>query len=316
MAGGSEIGSGVGGLVGGIAALALQGKSGTSQYKEAVAVIKKLKESEFDYRALSAPELRILGQYSPQLYSAIVPAEAQKVLGSPQARESQVKSLGTMEQVRDQGDTLLDRLGTEKANQQVLGSANAANEGVLRNLASRGQLGGGDELQARLAANQGIENNAADLSSNLAEQRALRKISGAQGAASLAGNIQEADVGQQKMNADYITRLNEITSQQRTEAAKSNAAAQTAAQASNTENRQRIGDSNALLQYGTAKSNLERQNALKGQSFDERARKAGMLSGALQALGGAYDTQNANQTKALVGVGQGAGGAAGGIFGF
>jgi len=132
----------------------------------------------------------------------------------------------------------------------------------------------------------------------------------------MAGGIQEQDVGQQKLNADYITRLNEITSQQRTAAAASNAAAQTEAQGKNTENLQRIGDSNSLLKYGTEKSNIERQNALKGQAYDERYKKAALLSGAYQALGGAQDAQNANQSKAIVGAGQGVGGIGGGLFGF
>lgn len=311
------LGEGVGGLIGGIAVAAgAAGKGGMGSYHDALNVIKKLKESEYDYRALSAPELRILGTYSPQLYTAIVPQDVQQITGSPGARESQVKSLGTLEQVRDQGDTLLDRLQTDRSNREILGSADAANEGVLRNIAARGQLGGGDELQARLNANQGIENSASDIAGNLAEQRALRRISGAESAANVAGNIQASDVGQQKLNADYITRLNEITAAQRNEAARSNAAAQTEAQGKNTENRQRIGDSNELLKYGTAKSNLERQNALKGQAFDERYKKTALLSGAYNTLGGAQDQARQNKADAIVGIGQGIGGIGGGLFGF
>lgn len=312
----SGVGSGIGGAVGGIAALAMQGQGGGSEYKEAIKIFEKLKTSNFDFRSISAPELRIVGQYMPQLYDAIVPAEAQQIADSPEARSSQVKSLGTMEEIRDHGDTLSDRLGSERTQNQILGASKSANEGVLRNMAARGQLGGGDELQARLGANQGLQNQAANMASQLAEQRALRKISGAQMSGSMAGQIRAGDIGVQGMNADYITRLNEITSQQRTAAAKDNAAAMTGAQAKNTEESQRVADSNKLLKYGADKDNRNTQNDLRGREFEQQYKKAAGLAGAHQMYGQQMDQKNQNQAQAMQGVGAGVGGIAGGAFGF
>ena len=225
-----------------------------------------------------------------------------------------------MEQFRDQGDTLVDRLGADRLQSQALSASDAANEGVLRNMAARGQLGGGDELQARMGANAGLQNQAASMAAQLAEQRSGRRMEGAQAAGGMAGQIRAGDIGVQQMNADYVTRLNEITSAQRTEAARSNAAAMTQAQGRNVDTAQRVGDSNALLAYGAARENKDSNNQLRGRAFDERARKAGMLVGATQQYGDALDRKNQQQAQAIQGVGQGigqaAGGAAGGLFGF
>src|SRR5262245_43984029 len=174
---GSDTLGGIGGLIGGIAVAAgAAGKGGKKEHKAALDVWKKLQVSDFDYRALSPPELQVLGEYLPEVYQAVVPENFQGVSDSATGRAGQVQSLAQMQQIAGEGLPLVDRLQAQKAAGAVTSAASASQTDALRRLAARGQLGSGDEIQAQLAGSQQGANLARDTANDLATQAALRRM--------------------------------------------------------------------------------------------------------------------------------------------
>src|SRR5687767_2748765 len=106
---GSSVGGSVGGLLGGVAVLAgAAGKGGEKDRKKALEVWKKLQLSDFDFTALSPPEFRVLAEYMPETYDAIVPEEF-KTPADSVAREDQARSLAGLREYAQTGLPTVDR---------------------------------------------------------------------------------------------------------------------------------------------------------------------------------------------------------------
>lgn len=317
MALGSGIGSAIGGIGGGIAVLAgAAGDNGDKYRKEALKAWKKLKVSDFDFRALSAPELKLVAQAFPQVYNAIVPEEVQTIVEGPENRLAQARALGRTEEIARSGSGLIDRLGAQEAMQRLAAEGNAADEGVLRNMAARGQLGAGDELQARLVSSANQNNAAAQAAASMTRDAAMRRLAANEQAFGQAGQMRAADVGIQQANAGFVNNFNALAAQLQNQAAQQNAAARERAQAYNVGQKQGIANENEQARYTTALENLNRSNRLKAGNTDENIRITQGMTGVLSQLGQSADQQQANRAQAIVGLGQGIGGAAGGAFGF
>lgn len=317
MALGSSIGQGVGSLAGGIANLAgLAGPGGEDKYRDALRVWEKLQTSDFDMRSLSPPELRVVAEVFPALYDAAVPTEMQEIAGSPEAREAQVESLTGMRELGRTGLTDVDRLSNVRAQEAMAQSSRREREAVLRNLAARGQLGGGDELQARLATTGEQANQASDMGARLAEQAALRRVGAMGSAGQMAGQLRAADVGEQTARADVSQRFNELVYGALNRANQQNAAMQQQADMWNAGNVQNIANQNELARYQSQLSDIERQNRLRAGSFGQDVTKAEGQTGALKTLGGYKDQQQANRISGIQGAAEGAGGIVGGLFDF
>lgn len=314
--GGAGIGSSIGGLLGGVAVLAgAAGEGGGDEYKAALQAWKKLKESNFDFQALSPPELRVLGEKFPDLYQAVVPREFQQIQETPGGREAQVRSLAGLEEIGREGMPLVDRLAAAEGGRAVTSAAGASRRDALRAMAARGQLGGGDELQAGLAASGQASNLGRDISSDLARQSALRRMQGLQGASQAAGQLRGQDIGVASQNAAIANRYAELFASMKTQEAQDAANARRQASMYNLGTTQRVGEANTLNRYNTMLANIERQNALRNQLFGQQLAKTQGLSGAYSDYGAYKDQQQATKAQAITGIGQGVGGLAGGALG-
>lgn len=318
--GGAGIGEGVGGAIGGIAVLAgAGGEGGERYYKKAIAAMEKLKTSNFDYRALSAPELRLVAEYFPEEYEAVVPESVRLAEESAVGRGAQLDALGYFSGVRDKGLPIETRLATEEAQRGIANERRLGQEAILENLQARGRLGGGTEIAARLGTDQQAMELARGMGSDLARSEIEARMGAAGAAGGIGSQIRGGDVGLSQWNADATNRFNQWVAEQQTQAAAESAGARERAGFANVENRQRIGEENVMNQYNTALQNLTRQNALKGGAFQQELQKAQGLQGAYWQAAYQKDRQKRAREEAIVGVGKGlggaAGGAAGGIFG-
>ena len=314
-AGGAGLGGGIGSAIGGGIGLAFAGKSGKEFYKKALAAVEKLKLSDFDMRALSAPELRAVSEAFPDLYQEVVRGGPSQINEPTQGRDAQVRGLTRFEQIAREGLPTAERIASEDAQRAMAAQAKNVNEGILQDLAQRGQLSSGDEISARMAAGQQAHNLAAQQGSNLAMLGIQNRMQGMQGAQGIAGQMRGQDIQVGGQNADLMNRFNELASQLGSERARYNAGAQERSQLYNVGNRQRISDTNALSRYETGAANLDRQNRLRGQSTQERFGKTRMLQDAYNNMGGFYDNQRAARIALGQGIGQGVGSSAGGLLG-
>lgn len=313
MAGiGGDVGGGVGGLIGGIGVAAgLGGKGGDRERRQALQVWQKLQLSDFDMSALSPPELSVFAQAFPELYNEVIVGQSQQIQDSPEVRAVTVRSLQKLEQIGREGLPTSERLAAETAQRRVASAADRANDAVLRDMGERRRLGAGDEAAARLAANQGAQNLAAQQGADLAQQGFQNRVGATSEAAQIAGGLRGQDIGLRGQNASLMARFNEMSSMLGTERAQANAAARERAQQYNVGTRQHVGEANEMNRYGAALENLQRQNALRGMSFGQRLAKTQGLAGQYTSMADWKDIQRMNREKAIVGAGQGAGQAAG-----
>lgn len=305
---------GLGGFGGSLAVmLGAAGKGGKGSLQQSVGLWDKIQQPNFDFRDLTFPELQQLSEYSPELVNAIIPKDVQQVLDSPEARAQQVGALGQLNAIGSQGGLALeDRLASQEAQRAMATQAQRDQGSVMRNLAQRGALGGGDEIQARLLGNQQASEMGRGMASDLTRQAMDRRLGAIQSSAGLAGQIRSSDQGLSAQNAGITNRFNELAANIQNQAAQFNAQAKTTAQGQNAATKQRIGETNLAGQYQNQQGNLQRQNDLRQQQYDNQIRKTAGQSNALQGLAqGQYAEQSARGQN-IQSLGRGAGQAVGG----
>lgn len=313
---GGGIGGGIGGAISGIALLAgAAGEGGKPELKKILSLWEKLQEPDFDFSDLTAPELRVMAQATPETFEAQVPAEAALAQESPEIRARQLQALGGLGEIAEEGLPEADRLAAALAGRAVRGAQFAGTEESLRGLRRRGRLGAGAETQARavggrmsgqLAGEMGLDLQRVSLERRL---QALRDYGGA------AGAMRGQDIGLSESRAQALNRFNEFVASQRQQAGAYGAAARERAQAYNVGTAQRIGEANPLLEYQTALQNINRQNQLQQQLFGARTTITGGQAGALGGLAQAGYAEQAARTANIRAIGSGAGQAIGGAFG-
>jgi len=319
MAAGSMLG-GVGSLMGGLGSLggALYSMFGTSggedDLQKAISLYRKVKEPDFDYTQLSFPELQIFSTYFPQLYEATVPAEFQQIADSPEMRASQTRNLGQLERVAQEGLPLEQRLAAQRASEQVQRGARQADLAVLQDLAQRGRLGAGDEIQSRMAMGQNSANLASQLGSDVVRQGIANQLGATTAAAGLAGQIRGQDVDLRTRNAEIANRFNELAANIRNDAAWRNAQERARTQTLNAGEQQRIGEANQLGQFQTQQQNIDRSNQLRQQEFSNRMSKVGGQAQGLNNLAQANYAQQAANSQSIQSLARGLGQAAGGAI--
>jgi hypothetical protein len=311
-----DIGAGLGGTIGGIAVLAgAGGKGGMDEYKEAIELLRKVQEPDFDAHELTAPQLKIFAEYFPEVYKAVVPDEVKLVAESPEARTSQVESLAKLEQIRDQGLPIGERIAAQQAGQRLAGEMAGADKYVMRDLAQRGRLGGGEELSGRMMSNQTAADMANQMGSNLALQASQNRLMGAQGAFQAAGGLRGQDIARNQMNADYANRFNEMVTGRQMQANAAAAGARNEGQLYNVGQQQRIGESNVMNTYANQARNQEYANQLKQQAYNNAYQKASAMAGLTQDLGNQKNLEKAMKDQQILGLGQSVGRLGGGIAG-
>lgn len=307
---------GVGSILGGVGGLLFGGQGGKGTRKDIAKLWSKLEQVDFDMSRLSAPELQVVAQLMPELYDAQIQGEAQQIEGSPEMAEKQATALAQMEDIGREGMTDVDKLQAVQAKEAVAQANRRTQNSILQNLAARGQLGSGDELAARLAGSEQSGQAAADMGADLVRQAALRRLSGIESAAGMAGNIRGQDVAEQTTNANLADRFNALASQLMTQAARDNAATRMGAQEYNVGQKQRVADTNELARADTAARNQEYLNKMRQQSWANKFDTTQQQAGAMGGIAGAEDAEATRRRQAIASLGQGVGGLGDSAFGF
>jgi len=315
MGGFGDMGAGLGSFAGNLAVMAGgAGSGGENEMKLRVALWQKLQTPEFDPRDLSWEELQVLSQESPTLYQAIVPDEVKLAMDSPELQASQMGSLGQMEQVAREGNPLADRLAAQQARGQVEGAARQGDQSILRDLAQRGRLGGGDEIQARLGASQNAQSLASQLGNQLQLNSQNNRMNAIGQANQMAGSMRAQNFGQSQANANILNNFNQMAANFQNQTAAANAARKTTAQANNAATTQRIGETNAMGRMSTEAQNLANRNALRQNVFNNDVTKIQGTTGTLGDLANTKYAEQAARAAAIRGVASGAGQAVGGAL--
>jgi len=297
----------IGGIVAGIINAADPGRSGKHYLQQANKLWKDLETP--DYNELIAPYLQSTGQMTPEIYDAIQSGEFRGIEEDPTAELAQLRNLGRLEQVAEQGLPLQDRLRAQEAQRGLASEGARAREAVMADLVRRGRGGGGAELAAKLATTGAQEEAArgrgADLA-NLSIQNRLQAIGQMGGE---LGNYRGQNIGKEAQISGMQNNYNQWLSNLNTTAAANAARQRQAAQNYNLQNQQRIADTNVGGQY----QNILNQNLQKQQGFQDRMAKTQGEAGTLGGLAQMQAALSAQKQQRVAGAGQGFDSAVGGL---
>lgn len=314
---GGGIGGGLGSAIGGIIGLAGQ-KSEKKYFRLLRNMMLELKENQPDLlsRDLAPAQLSIAGEYLPQTYDAQFAGDPTQPEGDPRTREEQMGALRYLGQMRDEGLPLAERLVADEMQREVSGEAQRAQQAVLRNLAERGRLSGGDEIAARIQANQQASELARGSGSDLARQAVLNRFSANESLADLASGVRSQDFGESAQRANVLNDFNQWASNLMTQSARDSATMGQQAQFANIGRDQQVSDQNENNRREAALENLMRENLVRQQEYENRKGLFGDVAlPTYQGLTNIQIHQNDARVKNAQGIGQGIGQAVGAAVG-
>ena len=309
---GAGVGGGIGSAIGAIAVLAgAGGPSGKKYLRQLRNLVNAVELPPQDIRPLAAPQIQRLAEYFPELYDAQILQDPSIPLGSPEQRDQQLGAQRYFGRVAEEGLPLAERLRAEELQEGMARQASRNQQAVLRNLAERGRLSGGDEIASRIIANQQSADLAGTAGANLAQISAQNRMLGNQALSDISGRIRAQDVSEGQFGSSVQNRFNEFASSLMTQAAARNAEASQRAQVQNVQRVHQVGDTNVGAAYQTALSNLNRLNRLNQSQFTNKLSKLGYQSTALKAMAEQQNAEQAAKENAIMGIGEGVGSAVG-----
>lgn len=178
--------------------------------------------------------------------------------------EAQLQALRQMQGIADAGGyTAADRGQIEQAQRQAAQAEKSQRDAVVQQMQMRGMGGGGADMQARLAAQQGASNQGRADATNIATQAQMRALQAMQAGSQIGQSAQ----AQATQRASALDAFNQANTNRQQQVAQRNAAGQTAARNQYTQNRMNVL-AGATGQYnGNAANAAERsaqQQALLG----------------------------------------------------
>lgn len=312
---GGALGSGVGGAIGNIINLfGAGGRDGSRERKKALEILLKINTPEFDYRDLSAPELEILAEFSPETYEAVIPDEAKLPDFPGEGRGAQLAASNYYTDLMQGGVPELQRLQEQEALDSSLGARLRGDEAVDLEAARHGVTGEGV-----YRARQGMDQRNIGLDESLGAQKLrsqiTQKLAGAQGAASTGAQLQSQDSSNALAEANIVNRFNEYSTGRQTDAARYGANQRQAASDRNIGRQHDVGDQNVLNQYLTEESNLNRGNKLLQGDFDNRFNLGKAQAYQYNQMARGVDQKKEDREAQIRGIGSGIGGGFGGALG-
>lgn len=308
---------GVGNLAGGIAVLAgAAGPGGEREFKKAVAAIRGTPEDlNFDMSSVTPEELRLVAEYFPETYNAVVPQEAALAQDSMPGRDAQLYVMEELRRRAQGGEPLGERLANQDAQNRMAAELGRNQQNLVNALQQRGRLGPGAYFDARAGFGQEAANLARDMSSDLVRQNIATRLGALRSMGDVAAQERGQTIGLEEGRSNAINRLNEFVANMLTGQNRYAADAQNQANLYNVGERQRLADTNAQNRQALNIRNQDTQNQLRLQQGQYGLSRAELLAQQLQALGGAKYAEQAARSQTLQSLGSGFGQGGGGLLG-
>lgn len=312
VAGISDLLGGLGGAIGGGIGLATAPRTGKKELKQALDVLKKVKDPEYDMRDIPAAQLTLFAEYFPDVYQAVVPEDVRLPEDDAIAKQSQLQMLSGLREISETGMPEVDRqrvLEFQRGAGQVI---SRADEALRRRLQQQGRLGAGAQMMAQESARREGSNVLRDLGQAAQRDALLRRLDALRGGGALAGEIRGQTQQMETAQARQLDDFNRWKSRMKTQEAINAAEQQNIAQLRNITEQQRIQDENARAQREAALENVNRQNELRNLLSQFQLQKAGKVADVYGTLADYQNRKREQYIKGLTNIGTGAGQATGG----
>lgn len=291
--GGGGIGGGIGNLIGGIVGLSTQ-KNTKKYWRTLRNMLLQAEQNQPDLisKDVAPAQLRIAGEFDPSSYDAQIAGDPTTPEGDPRIRDEQLGALRYLGQVREEGLPLAERLIADEMQREVSGEAQRAQASVLRNLAERGRLSGGDEIAARILANQQATELSRGLGSDLARQAVMNRMAANDALGSLSSGVRSQDFNESASQANVLNDFNHWASNLMTQSARDNSQSQQQAGFMNVGRAQDVSDQNTYNVRDAVLENLKRENLRRQTEYGNRL---SLFNPAINIYGGlAADTHATN----------------------
>jgi hypothetical protein len=270
-------------------------------------LLAKVKDPNFTIQDLSPVELKLIGQYEPQV-SAYIAEQRPELLeanseGAVAGRDAQMKALQRFQQLSERGVDEYSNI----LNQEALRAAQIQNQGqqqaILQGMARRGVgAGSGLEFAAQLGAQQQANQSANQSTMDAAKQAYLTRLNALSQGANLGGQIRQEDIQLEGRNKDVINAFNQRNTAAFRDYLANRDNVMNQAQLRNLQERQRVADSNALNRYNNDARNMEYRNQMEQQGFENRYRKAGGQAQGHQMQAQAYRQDALDKNNIISGI--------------
>lgn len=308
-----ELFSGAGSFLGGLAGMFADNDDAQRTRAQMVEEWRRLNLPEQNAEFIPAPILREVAARTPELFTPENRDDQFEVYREdPEGRRSQLQNLAYLEKVRDEGMSDLDRLQAMDAQRGIARAHSRAQQSILRDLAARGRLGGGNEVLARQMAAQQAAELSRGLGSDLARSALERRMQGALAAGNQAQALRSQDFQVGQTRADTMNRWNQFMMEMLTGSAQQNALARERAQAANVAARQGRSDQNTLMDYENRVGHRDLRNQLAQQQFGNQVTKTQGITGGLAGIAAGQDAEAAARRDSLQSLGSSLGGLVGG----
>lgn len=235
------------------------------------------------------------GELTPEMEQTFQQADSEMkaIEADPALREAQTSALSTLKREADQqGMTLEDRIAMTEGQMSAEAEAKGRQDAILQNLAQRGQLGAGQELAARMQAEQAGASREALRSAEVANAARKRALDAVLRRGELAGNVRGQDFSEKSSVAQAQDEINRFNIGNRQNVESRNVGSRNTAQAGNLSNEQDI------LNKNTGLSNDESDNRVNA-TVGQRAMQLGLAKSKYDAKsGGLTATDKLNAEKA------------------
>lgn len=292
LATGALIGSaiaGIGGSVIGSLASASDREKAQKAMQEAYDMLKNTPMPPDLSKRLVIERLKDAGVWKPEMEQAIDVgvSKVSEIQESPEFRQKQLATLAGLEEISKTGMSATARAEMNRLRMQAGRDEQARRQSLMQQMQARGLAGGGAELAAQLASQQGAATQEAEAADRLAAQQEQAKLSALTQMGGMAGQIrgQEFDIARTKAEAADQFKKFDISARRDIEQRR--AAQETAARQYAIQNQQRLADINTQM----ANMETQRQAQAQRQYWEDQLSRNRMIAGAQMGQGQMYQQQ-------------------------
>ena len=174
-----------------------------------LAAYQGMSPTQFSQMNMQGPQQAQAAQFNPVSQNAY-----SSIQTNPQLTQAQMAQLGALQQLQQQGGmTAQSQANLNQVQQQANQNAQSQNAAIMQNAAMRGTQNSGNSLLAQLVAQQGATNQQNANNMQIAGQAQNTALQAGQGAANLAGQMQNTSYQQQAQQAAAQNSINQFNAQ-------------------------------------------------------------------------------------------------------
>lgn len=307
-----------------------------------------LGQANLDFSRITPEQFKVVGQYAPEAASFVAEANPTLLKGSAAGKEGRQAQIDALRQMQSaaKGDSPEFEIALQRARDSSQASAQSRQQSVIDDAQRRGMGGSGLSLAAQLQGTGDSMAQGANLSQQAAIEAYRNKMNAIQQSGTMGRQLAGDEMAMESANTDIINSFNQRTSRQYQDYLSQRAQMQNDAQLRNLNVSQDISNRNvagrneadmfnlenrnrlAQQAYGNTRdernyqntladqranwsaAERDRQNRLKGQSYDDQLRRAAGMSGQT-VMANQNALQSGQDRNAMI---QGISDAAGGYF--